>query len=360
MVFLSACAIIKNEAKHLSRSLSSLRPYVDELIIIDTGSTDNSLAIAQQWNAVIGGFPWCDDFAAARNHALAMAQGQWILMFDADESWHIAPNGNANFLREFLQQLPEHIDICSILWRDAFEENHFHNGFYPRLLRRVPHLAYIGRLHEQPTHINSNTNGISPRPILRNQITAIPPECYVLHYGYGEGNFLAKQKERYIPLMERIHQEEGLSLMLLHCLADAYGQVGDQAGVQRCYTWAWEKVSPYLLTGEKPTDTVWLPHWLYNLGIGCADSQDFDSLRIICQAGLAWFPEYPIMHNLTGRWLAEQGFMIGAAAYFQSCITLCESYAKWERIPPDNFWEPFDYIHVRQEAEQNFLYSVGS
>ena len=345
MVFLSACAIIKNEAKYLPHSLSSLRPYVDELIIVDTGSTDDSVRIARQWDAVIGEFPWCDDFAAARNQALGLAQGEWILMFDADEVWQIAPNGNQDFLRNFLQQLPQYIDIAAILWRDAFEENHFHNGFYPRLLRRVPHLRYIGRLHEQPTH----GDGINPQPIRRNQITAIPAECHVLHYGYGAGNFLIKQKERYIPLMERIHQEEGLSLMLLHCLADAYGQVGDQAGVQRCYTWAWEKISPYLLTGKLPTDTVWLAPWLYNLGIGCADSQDFDSLRVICQAGLAWFPEYPIMHNLTGRWLAEQGFMLGASAYFEACIALCEGYTQGERLPPGNFWEPFDYINVKEK-----------
>ncbi|MEI6427514.1 MAG: glycosyltransferase [Pseudanabaena sp. ELA607] len=356
MVFLSACAIVKNEAQNLPRSLGSLRPYVDELIIIDTGSTDDSILIAQQWDVIIGEFAWCDDFAAARNAALAKATGEWILMFDADEAWHIAPDGNVNFLRDFLQQQPSDISVCSILWRDAFIENHFHNGFYPRLLRRVPNLSYTGRLHEQPTHSYGIEQGAKSQPIRRNQITAVPPECYVLHYGYGEGKFLTKQKERYIPLMERIHAEEGLSLMLLHCLADAYGQVEDAAGVQRCYNWVWERISPYLLTGEKPLDIVWLPHWLYNLGIGCADSHDFDSLRIICQAGLAWFPEYPILHNLTGRWLAEQGFTIGAAAYFASCTRLCEAYAQGQQIPPGNFWEPFDYTFVKQEAENNWRY----
>ncbi len=65
--FLSLCMIVKNEGKNLERCLKSAKPYVDEIVIVDTGSQDNTLEIAAQYGAKLDYFEWCDDFAAARN-----------------------------------------------------------------------------------------------------------------------------------------------------------------------------------------------------------------------------------------------------------------------------------------------------
>src|SRR5438477_6471542 len=82
---LTVCMIVKNEAANLRRALASVGPVADELVVVDTGSTDDSAAVAAELGARVAHFAWCDDFAAARNAALALASGAWILSLDADE-----------------------------------------------------------------------------------------------------------------------------------------------------------------------------------------------------------------------------------------------------------------------------------
>ncbi|MBP1711309.1 MAG: SAM-dependent methyltransferase and glycosyltransferase, partial [Deltaproteobacteria bacterium] len=83
---LSLCMIVKNEEKHLVRCLRSVRDIVDEIIIVDTGSTDKTIEIAKVFGAKLFDFPWTGDFSAARNHSLAQATGEWILVLDGDEA----------------------------------------------------------------------------------------------------------------------------------------------------------------------------------------------------------------------------------------------------------------------------------
>lgn len=82
---LSLCMIVKNEEKYLASCLKSLRDVVDEMIIVDTGSTDKTKNIARVFGAKVFDFSWTGDFAVARNHSLDPAEGDWILIMDADE-----------------------------------------------------------------------------------------------------------------------------------------------------------------------------------------------------------------------------------------------------------------------------------
>ena len=82
---LSLCMIVKNEEAHLIRCLKSVRDIADEIILVDTGSADKTKDIAAVFGAKVHDFPWTGDFAAARNHSLAQATGDWILVLDADE-----------------------------------------------------------------------------------------------------------------------------------------------------------------------------------------------------------------------------------------------------------------------------------
>ena len=82
---LSVCMIVRDEEKNLPRCLESVESVADELIIVDTGSKDNTISIAKDFGAKIFHFEWCDDFSAARNQYLKYATGNWILQIDADE-----------------------------------------------------------------------------------------------------------------------------------------------------------------------------------------------------------------------------------------------------------------------------------
>ncbi|MBV6519362.1 MAG: glycosyltransferase [Candidatus Brocadia sp.] len=83
---LSACMIVKNEEKFLSQCLASIKGAVDEIIIVDTGSTDKTVDIAHSFSANVYHHPWNNSFSEARNHSLEYARGDWILQIDADET----------------------------------------------------------------------------------------------------------------------------------------------------------------------------------------------------------------------------------------------------------------------------------
>lgn len=83
---LSACMIVKNEEKFLAQCLTSIKDAVDEIIIVDTGSTDKTIEIAKSFHAKIYHHPWKNSFSDARNHSLSYAKCDWILQIDADET----------------------------------------------------------------------------------------------------------------------------------------------------------------------------------------------------------------------------------------------------------------------------------
>ena len=77
--------IVKDEEQFLGQCLESVKPIANQIVVVDTGSSDQTEAIAKSHGAEVHHFEWCDDFAAARNFALEHARGDWILILDADE-----------------------------------------------------------------------------------------------------------------------------------------------------------------------------------------------------------------------------------------------------------------------------------
>jgi len=112
---LSLCMIVKNEEKNLVKCLHSVRDLVDEIIVVDTGSTDRTKDIARIFGAKTFDFPWSGDFAAARNHSLAQATGDWVLVLDADEI--IAPR-DFDEIRTLAQRNPAKPQAYSIVTRN--------------------------------------------------------------------------------------------------------------------------------------------------------------------------------------------------------------------------------------------------
>lgn len=140
---LSVCLIVKNEERFLGQCLASVKGLADQIVVVDTGSTDRTVAIAREHGAEVYPFTWCDDFSAARNAALQHATGDWVLSLDADEE---LPPENHPALRRLLAQE----DVMG--WRlplfDVGREESGHS-YVPRLFRNAPGLFWIGRVHEQ-------------------------------------------------------------------------------------------------------------------------------------------------------------------------------------------------------------------
>lgn len=135
--------IARNEAAHIGRLLDSVRPWVDDMLVLDTGSTDDTPTRAAQAGARVAHAPWPDDFAQARNTALDLANADWHLVLDADE-WLIS-GGEA--LQALRQTPPDFVGTVAL-------EDHFDDGVaHTRLSRLLPgDVRYAGRIHEQPVH----------------------------------------------------------------------------------------------------------------------------------------------------------------------------------------------------------------
>lgn len=143
---LSICIITKNEAHKLEKCLRCAKKLGAEIVVADTGSTDNTLEVAEQYADIVGYFTWCDHFAKAKNYAASLASHDWILTVDSDE-----------YIREFdLQELERFIQGKTDVRGEVFRKNLFKRDgderasttWIPRLYHRKV-FGYQGRIHEQ-------------------------------------------------------------------------------------------------------------------------------------------------------------------------------------------------------------------
>nr|WP_026297219.1 glycosyltransferase [Paenibacillus daejeonensis] len=147
MISISLCMIVKNEEGVLARCLGSVGAVADEIIIVDTGSTDRTVDIARQFTDRIFHFEWIDDFAAARNYAFSQATKPYILWLDADD---ILLKKDKDKLLELKTSLAPEIDSVSMLYNLSTDE--FGNVSFSlrrnRLVKRSRSFRWIGPVHE--------------------------------------------------------------------------------------------------------------------------------------------------------------------------------------------------------------------
>jgi glycosyltransferase involved in cell wall biosynthesis len=145
MLQLALCMVVKNEERNLPRCLDSVRPLADELIVVDTGSTDATREIALQYGAQFIPFDFSTvDFAAARNCGLARASGRWILVLDADETLDPAA---APIVRQ-LVALDENAGYYLERHNRSGDSDTANRDYVVRLFPNRPNHRYRGRVHE--------------------------------------------------------------------------------------------------------------------------------------------------------------------------------------------------------------------
>ena len=119
MPTISLCMIVKNEETHLARCLDSAAELVDEIIIVDTGSTDRTVEIASEYTSNVYSYPWKDDFSDARNYSFSKASKDYCMWIDADDI--LEETEKDKFLR-LKQTLPPEADIVMMKYNISFDE----------------------------------------------------------------------------------------------------------------------------------------------------------------------------------------------------------------------------------------------
>jgi glycosyltransferase involved in cell wall biosynthesis len=147
MISISLCMIVKNEEEVLERCLQSVLKLVDEIIIVDTGSTDATVEIAKKYTDHVYDIEWIDDFSKARNYSFSKATKDYILWLDADDV--LLEVDQEKFLT-IKNQLDSTIDIVSMYYNIAFDENGKPTYQYRRnrLVKRNKGYKWIGYVHE--------------------------------------------------------------------------------------------------------------------------------------------------------------------------------------------------------------------
>lgn len=149
MIEISLCMIVKNEEKVLARCLDSIVDLMDEIIIVDTGSTDSTKEIAGRYTDKIYDFTWVDDFSAARNFAFSKATKEYIYSADADE---VLDETNHKRFWELKQVLLPEIEVVQMKYGNQLSHGtayNFDEEYRPKLFKRLRDWVWIEPIHEQ-------------------------------------------------------------------------------------------------------------------------------------------------------------------------------------------------------------------
>lgn len=282
----SLCMIVKNEEANLPRALSSLEPIVDEIVVVDTGSTDKSREIAALYGATVIGHQWRDDFSEARNLSLSYATGDWILVMDADEV--ISPLDHGRFLALLREQRTASV-ACEIVTRNYTVKSSLENwsrndgsyaaeeagaGWTPsNKVRLFPNRCGI--------RFSNSVHEMVEGSIARLGISTIRTTIPVHHYGY----------------MDTKRQEQKWS---------AYYELG------------MKKLSTHELDVKS----------LYELAVQAAELKRFDEARGLWHRVLAQSPDWPVAHFNLGYACLQLGLFGESLTASRRALELRPDYSE--------------------------------
>jgi glycosyltransferase involved in cell wall biosynthesis len=179
---LSLCMIVRNEAENLPRSLGPVKDRFDEIIVVDTGSTDNTRELAQDMGVRVISIEWPNHFALARNRSIEAATGDWIMWLDADN--YIAPE-DVDRLRDRLDHQGRKVLWCTEMVIPSGEKL-----IQKRVFPRNKKVFFAGRVHEQLVH---------PR-----HFASVMTDVVILHWGYRDKLAARAKGERNLRLLKQM------------------------------------------------------------------------------------------------------------------------------------------------------------
>lgn len=214
---ISACVITKNEEENIGTCLESMQSIVDEIILVDTGSIDNTIDIAKSYGAKIFPYKWNQDFAAAKNYAIEKANGEWIIFLDADEYF---PVESINDVKTYIENMNSNKKCHAICVKinniDKDRNNILLSSFTTaRIFRNLPNLRYKESIHEELYNTQGKINFF-----IREK------EIEVYHTGYST-NIVNKKLQRNLAIILREMEKEGEQTKYYRYLCDCYHGLGE-------------------------------------------------------------------------------------------------------------------------------------
>jgi len=327
----SLCMIARNESKQIQNCILSTYGVVDEVCLVDTGSTDDTIALAQRLGARVQIQPWQDDFSAPRNAALAMATGEWVLHLDADEE--LTPQA-----REALPELVRRQGVAGYLLPiDSVTPTGLSRNYGLRLFRRTRTVAFTGRVHENVSSSIARAGG-----------RLEPSQAPIRHFGYTEDPMLATGKrsrnrhllvkalqddprnpwyQYYLAVEDYLAGEPEAALDSLRTLEPTQWLEGEPAFLEAHALYSMGRWRDAVAAAKRGTSKY--PHvlalWSYQATIGFAVG-DVEA----CRNAL------PVMHRPAPGFLGNHTVVAATADYLQGCLEADRhtAIAHWVKAAP--------------------------
>lgn len=208
---ISACMIVKNEETNIEQCINSYREVVDEIIVVDTGSTDRTVDIATRLGANIYHFEWVNDFSKAKNYAISKATGNWIIFLDADEYFDYEKALSIPALINKHGIGKTEILACKMYNIDEATGNNLADFVQTRIFKNTGNIHYVNAIHER---LNSKSKNIHAVYIEENDLV-------IYHTGYSEDRIISKA-ERNLQLLLLELEKPKFDPSMYHFLSDTY------------------------------------------------------------------------------------------------------------------------------------------
>lgn len=310
MCLLSVCIIVKDEEMVMERCLNSVLPVADEIVVVDTGSTDRTVEIAESLGARVHFYPWDGSFANARNFGLEQATGEWILWIDADE---VLEEQDHALIEPTLRSVEENILLVKLLnyyGEDKLDPHCFFSVAHHRFFRNGLGIRFQNRIHERlilPA-------GGDAEKVIRTEVLPVR----IHHDGYMNQNVTRKNKHERNLRMLLSEQEEGSDHSWIdYHIASEYYRVRD---FQQAFHYVNQSISHFLALHQLPPSMTYLLKYAILVETG-----SFDGALEGIQRALALYPEYIDLHFYKGIILLGRSQYADALEVFKFCRSAGDS-----------------------------------
>jgi len=325
---LSVCLVVKNEEKYLPRCLSSIKYVADEIILVDTGSTDRTVEIAREYTDRVFEIRWRDDFSKARNFALDKASGEWILVLDGDEE---LDSQCVNALRKKIRQDGTEGYLIKVLnYYEAGSGVEIAPDVVFRLFKNKKGYRYSGLIHEQICD-----NIITTNP---NAKIEIAEDICIIHYGYLNEEITAKNKSgRNTRLLQKAVQKDPENLLNRFHLGVEYFR-NNRLGDALCeFLFVFDKASKQAVYTPKLMRYITQCYYLL---------ADFEgALNFIDNYWLKYSKDHGDLYYLKGMVCRSLGQNAEAYRAFKECLS----------VPP----QPAHYANLYCQYKDKIYHQLG-
>lgn len=325
----SLCMIVKDEETYIRRCLDSVSNLVDEIIIVDTGSTDSTLSIAAEYGAKILKFTWQEDFAIARNFSIENAISDYILVLDADE--YIDQDTN---LQESIKDMK---DYYIINFKNYMDGGYISTHQSIRLFKNKIGLKYYGKIHE---HLNIDDF---------DNLSVAFTDFFIHHDGYKNVVFNQKNKfERNLKILEKEVKSNPTGYNLFN--------LGTQYKVGKEYLKALEQFKKsYSLSKNQ----MYLPYLLYSMGDCLLQLERNKEGITLMKDSIELFPKYTGFYYLIGLFFENMNFYRAAEEAFEKCLELGE-VENFQSIEGVGSYFAYIKLSELQQKQGNLLKALDS